>query len=104
MAFTRPRHATKKPRAAVATGKRKTSAQLGREIDEELARARAIWSRSKPVETGSPSDSGTGSVELDDDQRKKLGLCTYCGKPTRKGSAVIDGWCAHKSCIAEYED
>jgi hypothetical protein len=69
---------------------RKTAAQLDLEINEELARARANWSR-KPA-------------EIDDAQRKKLGLCTYCDKPTRKGSALIDGWCAHKSCIAEYED
>lgn len=82
---------------------RKSAAQLDREIDEELAKARAIWSRSKPVEVKSVGGDEV-AVELDDDQRKKLGLCTYCGKPTRKGSALIDGWAAHKSCIAQYED
>ena len=29
--------------------------------------------------------------------------CMYCGKPTRKGSALIDGYTAHKACIKEFE-
>ena len=88
----------------MATSKRKTPAQLDREIDEELARARAIWSRPKPVEQLPISAAPQVAVEKTDEERKKLGLCTYCGKPTRKGSALIDGWPTHKSCIAEYED
>lgn len=32
-----------------------------------------------------------------------VGLCPYCDKPTRRGSALIDGQAAHKSCIAEFE-
>jgi hypothetical protein len=68
---------------------RKTAAQLDREINEELTRAREIWNQ-KPAEP-------------DDAQLKKLGHCIYCGKPTRKGSALIDGWSAHKSCLAEFD-
>lgn len=73
---------------------RKTATQLAREIEEELAKARAIWNR-KPAET---------TDEAWDNEYKKRGLCVYCGKPTRKGSALIEGWCAHKSCIDEFED
>jgi hypothetical protein len=61
-----------------------------------------------------PEDPGTAeAVKMDMktkpatkpslEQIKSLGLCTYCGNPTRKGSALIDGYAAHKSCIAEFE-
>lgn len=31
--------------------------------------------------------------------------CAYCGKPTRKGSMVMDeGQTAHRSCYREFED
>jgi hypothetical protein len=29
--------------------------------------------------------------------------CSYCGKPARKGSLLIDGQTAHKSCYKFYE-
>lgn len=41
------------------------------------------------------------SPELDVERANN---CSYCGKPTRKGSALIDGQSAHKSCIKEFED
>jgi hypothetical protein len=40
------------------------------------------------------------SPELD---AERANNCMYCGKPTRKGSALIDGQTAHKSCIKEFE-
>jgi hypothetical protein len=62
--------------------------KIAREVDAALAKARAVWNR---------------NIDADETARKSLGLCIYCGKPTRRGSALIDGWSAHKSCIAEYE-
>ena len=41
------------------------------------------------------------SPELDAERAQN---CMYCGKPTRKGSALIDGQSAHKSCIKEFEE
>lgn len=66
---------------------KKTPTQLDREINQVLLSA--------------PSQK---TVEKTDEELKKSGLCAYCKKPTRKGSALIDGWPAHKSCVAEYED
>lgn len=35
---------------------------------------------------------------------KRKGLCSYCDKPTRKGSLVLDeGQTAHRSCYKEFE-
>jgi hypothetical protein len=32
-------------------------------------------------------------------------LCAYCGKPTRKGSMLLDeGQTAHRSCYKEFEN
>lgn len=76
--------------------RRKSAAEIGLEVDGLLAAARATWGR-----TGKPA---ANPVEPTDEERKKSGKCTYCGGPTRKGSALVDGWPAHKSCIAEYED
>jgi hypothetical protein len=67
----------------------KTKAQVAREVNAALAQARAVWNR---------------NLDADEAARKSLGLCIYCGKPTRRGSALIDGWAAHKSCISEYEE
>jgi len=36
-------------------------------------------------------------------EAERANICMYCGKPTRKGSALIDGQTAHKSCIKEFE-
>jgi hypothetical protein len=36
-------------------------------------------------------------------EAERANNCMYCGKPTRKGSALIDGQTAHKSCIKEFE-
>lgn len=78
---------------------RKTTAQLEKEIEEELAKARKVWAGNSSRQSSLPNPAA-----LDDNQLKKLGLCIYYGKPTRKGSALIDGWSAHKSCLTEYED
>jgi hypothetical protein len=40
---------------------------------------------------------------LANDERKKR--CAYCGKPTRKGSLVLDeGQTAHRACFKEFEE
>ena len=39
---------------------------------------------------------------LADKERKNL--CAYCGKPTRKGSMLLDeGQTAHRACYKEFE-
>jgi hypothetical protein len=39
---------------------------------------------------------------LNNERRKQM--CAYCGKPTRKGSMVLDeGQTAHRSCYKEFE-
>jgi hypothetical protein len=93
--------------------------QLDREIKQALKgaglpeRDRAILARLEEI--------GIGEAEIDEVARefpknagraremaKDLGwtdpnLCSYCGRPTRKGSALIDGQTAHKSCIKEFD-
>ncbi len=47
-----------------------------------------------------PGDTLADSAELD---AERANNCSYCGKPTRKGSALIDGQAAHKACVKEFE-
>lgn len=57
----------------------KTAAQLDAEIAAELKKAKI----DPPIDKN---------------------LCCYCGKPTRKGSLILDeGQTAHRSCYAEFE-
>lgn len=51
----------------------------------------------------SPQQLDTEIAEaLANEERKKH--CAYCGKPTRKGSMLLDeGQTAHRSCYKEFE-
>ena len=54
-----------------------------------------------------PSARRTTPAQLDAEIAavlKRKNTCVYCGKPTRKGSLVMDeGQTAHRSCYAEFE-
>jgi len=64
-------------------GSKKSPAQLNREIAEILGKP------AHTVQTAEPINKN---------------LCAYCGKPTRKGSLVMDeGQTAHRSCYREFE-
>lgn len=100
---------------------KKTSAQLDREILQAMNQPTDLSSRDKAV-LAKLRSIGCGEAEVAEVAKefsvntehalamaRDLGwtdpnLCSYCGKPTRKGSALIDGQSAHKSCIKEFEE
>lgn len=52
-----------------------------------------------------PARKLDGEIAAFVDVHDRKQLCAYCGKPTRKGSMVLDeGQTAHRSCYREFEN
>lgn len=76
--------------------------------------AREVLDRNREIELVEPREYPPSAIapmrKLETAESTKIdppinkNLCCYCGKPTRKGSLLLDeGQTAHRSCYAEFE-